>query len=107
MNLPLAAWGPMHYPQPVIWLGCLICLILVIVKMFENGSSTLGIITIAASCCCGLGNLVALIVGWSNADRWGIRNLMIIYTVFIVLALIFGTVAPTPEVAEYRQRLVP
>src|SRR6266700_3209554 len=78
MTFPLAAaWGPAHYPQPVIWLGCVICFILVVMAMFRNGSGTLGIVTILASCCCGVGTIVALVVGWMNADRWGIRNLMI------------------------------
>ena len=52
------------------------------------------------------GTIIALVVGWMNADRWGIRTLMIVYTILIILALIFGTVAPTPEVVEYRQRFV-
>lgn len=106
MNLPLAAWGPLQYPQPLIWIGCLVCFILVVVRMFQNGATTMGIVTLLASLCCGIGTLIALVVGWMNADRWGIRNLMIIYTILIVLALIFGTVAPTPEVVEYRQRFV-
>jgi hypothetical protein len=105
MNLPLAIWGPLHYPQPVIWIGCLVCFILIVVKMFQNGAGTMGIVTLVASLCCGLGTIIALVVGWMNADRWGIRNLMIVYTVFIVSALIFGAIAPTPEVAEYRHRI--
>src|SRR6478736_3705073 len=93
MNLPLAAWGPLQYPQPLIWLVCVICFILVVVKMFQNGAVTAGIVTLVLSLCCGIGTLIALVVGWMNADRWGIRTLMIVYTIFIVLALIFGTVA--------------
>ena len=104
--LVVAAWGPLHYPQPLIWIGLLVCFILVVIKMFQNGAGTLGIITLVLSLCCGLGTVVALVVGWSNADRWGIRTLMIVYTVFIVLFLIFGAVAPAPVAVDYRDRFL-
>ena len=106
MHLPLAAtWAPMHYPQPLIWIGCLVCFIMVVMAMFRNGASTMGIITLVLSLCCGLGTVVALVVGWSNADRWGIRNLMLVYTIFIILAVVFGAVAPNnPIIVDTRDR---
>lgn len=62
-----------------------ICLIMVIVKMFQNDQSTMGIITIVCIFC-GVGYLVGLIIGWMNAAAWKIKNMMIVYTVCLVLS---------------------
>ena len=74
--------------QYLIWLLALIAFvvqILVVVKMFQNAGALHGILGII----CGL---YAYIWGWMNANKLGIRNLMIIWTVLIILYFILATV---------------
>ncbi|HEY0170017.1 MAG TPA: hypothetical protein VGB98_03120 [Pyrinomonadaceae bacterium] len=59
--------------------------ILVVVKMFQNAGVVHGILGII----CGL---YAYIWGWMNANKLGIRNLMIIWTVLIILIIILNLV---------------
>jgi len=70
----------------LIGLVWLICFILVVVKMFQNGQSGLGIVTLITTFCCGgIGFLIAFVVGWMNANTWGIKNVMLAWTVSILL----------------------
>ena len=59
----------------------LVCWIMVLVAMFKNGQVGLGIVSIF----CGI---VALIVGWMNADKWGIKNVMIAWTIAILVGIV-------------------
>ena len=49
--------------QLVLALPSLVCLIIVIVNMFQNGSSGLGIATIILTLFCGIGSLIAFVWG--------------------------------------------
>ena len=72
--------------QIVIWLVILamvVVQILVVVKMFQNAGALHGILGLI----CGL---YAFIWGWMNANKLGIRNLMIIWTVLIILYFILA-----------------
>jgi hypothetical protein len=64
-------------------LGSLICLIIVVVKMFQNAGALQGIIGLI----CGIW---AFIWGWMNAGKLGIKNLMLIWTVLILLSIILN-----------------
>ena len=68
----------------------LVCLIMVIVKMFQNDQSTLGIVTIILILCTGIGSLIAFVVGWMNAAKWNIRNLMLAWTGAIIGMMVLG-----------------
>ncbi len=70
----------------IFGLGLIVCLILVILKMFQNGAATMGIVTIATSvvCCLTVGPVIALIYGWMKARDWNMKNLMIAYTLCFV-----------------------
>lgn len=72
-------------------LAAFVCFIMVLVKMFQNGQTTMGIISIVTACC-GIGHIIALVVGWQNADRWMIRNLMMVYTVCFIGAIVLGAI---------------
>ena len=72
-------------------LAAFICYIIVLVKMFQNGQTTMGIVSIVTACC-GIGQIIALVVGWQNADRWMIRNLMMVYTVCFVGGIVLGAI---------------
>jgi hypothetical protein len=80
----------------LVWL---VCFIMVLVKMFQKGQTVMGVVCILGICC-GVGSLIALVVGWMNATAWGIQNLMYAYTgslilYFILIGVSFGTGAIT------------
>jgi hypothetical protein len=62
-------------------IGSLICWILVLIKMFPAEGALKGILAIICS-------LYAFIWGWIYSGKFNLRNVMIIWTVCIVLAII-------------------
>ncbi len=70
----------------VVNLGCLIVFIIVLIKLFQNEGALKGILGLI----CGL---YTFIWGWMNASRFNIRNLMLIWTVLIILGIIFRVMA--------------
>lgn len=75
-----------------------ICWIIVLIKIFQDGDVVLGVVGI----CCPL---AAFIVGWMRADKYAIKNVMIIWTVIVVvnLALSFQMRAMFPVVVPEAQ----
>ena len=67
----------------VVLVACIICQIIVAIKIFQNDGALKGILALI----CGL---FGLIWGWMNATRLGIKNIMIIWTLLIVVYLILG-----------------
>jgi hypothetical protein len=67
----------------VVWLGCIICLIMVVIKMFGDKGPLHGILGLI----CGL---YAFIWGWMNADRMGIKNIMMIWSLLILVSIVLG-----------------
>ncbi len=59
-------------------LAQLVCLILVLIKMFQDNKIGLGVVSIL----CGI---VAFVYGWMNVDRYRIKNVMIIWTAALVV----------------------
>jgi len=83
--------------QYLIWLLCLVAFvlqILVVVKMFQNVGTLHGILGLF----CGL---YALIWGWMNSSKYGIKNLMIIWTVLIILIIILNIVFGASMAGSY------
>ena len=68
-------------------LGSLICFIIVIVKMFQHGDTTLAIVCLVLILC-GIGPLIAFVMGWVRAGAWGIQNLMLAWTGCIIGGII-------------------
>ena len=64
-------------------LGSLVCLIIVVIKMFQTAGPIQGIIGLI----CGIW---AFIWGWMNAGKLGIKNIMLIWTVLIILSIILN-----------------
>jgi hypothetical protein len=56
---------------------------MVVIKMFQDAGPLHGILGLI----CGL---YALIWGWINADRLGIKNIMMIWTLLIIVSLVLG-----------------
>ena len=70
--------------QLVLALPSLVCLIIVIVNMFQNGKTGLGIATIILTLLCGIGSLIAFIWGWMNVGG----KVMIAWTILTVAGII-------------------
>ena len=58
----------------------LVCLIIVIIKLFQDNKVLLGILSIP----CGI---IAFVVGWQNVDRYKIKNVMIVWSVALVISI--------------------
>lgn len=69
-----------------ISIGALICFIMVLIKLFQEKGILHGILGLI----CGL---YTFIWGWLNADRLGIKTIMLIWTGLILLSLVFGGVS--------------
>jgi hypothetical protein len=69
-----------------VLLAAVVVQILVVVKMFQNAGVVHGILGLI----CGL---YAYIWGWMNSSKLGIKNLMIIWTVLIIIyAILMATI---------------
>ena len=73
----------------VCGLGYFICFILVLIQMFKRGQMGLGIACIVLAFC-GIGTLIAFIMGWINAAKWDIKNIMLVWTVCLVVGVLTG-----------------
>lgn len=76
--------------------GSLICWIMVLIKMFPAEGALKGILAIICS-------LYAFIWGWINAARFNLRNVMLAWTVCIVLAVIGGVINGAATSAALQQ----
>ena len=61
------------------------CFIMVLIKLFQDKGALHGILGLICS-------LYTFIWGWMNAGRLNIRNIMIIWTVVIILQIIVNAV---------------
>jgi hypothetical protein len=75
--------------QGLAGLASLVCFILVVVAMFQRNQTTLGIVCIVLVFC-GIGGLIAFVYGWMKANEWNLKNVMIIWTIAIVIGIIGG-----------------
>jgi hypothetical protein len=96
----MAALGLLGILAMLVMLGCIICWIIVLIKQFQNAGALHGIIGIIT---CGIWTFIW---GWMNADNLGIKNIMMIWTVLIIISLVLrfafgaGMMAyPTPVTA--------
>ena len=82
------------YLSYVTGLVCLVCWILVLVQMFKEGAlkGVLGLL-------CGL---YAFIWGWMNAGRGGLRNVMLVWTIALLVGIVGGYVVGFPSVLGNR-----
>jgi hypothetical protein len=88
----------------VCGIGSLVCLILVIVKMFQKGDTTMGIVCIVTTVLCGIGALITFVYGWMKSGEWDTKNIMLAWTGSIVLGVLLqvalmvmgGAGAPMP-----------
>lgn len=73
-------------------LVCLICWILVLVQMFRDGvlKGVLGLI-------CGL---YAFIWGWMNSGRAGMKNIMLLWTIAMLIGIVGGYYMGFPSILK-------
>jgi uncharacterized membrane protein len=64
-------------------LGMVVCWIMVLIRMFKEAGAVHGIIGILCS-------LYAFIWGWMNSSKYGIRNIMLAWTVLLILYIILA-----------------
>jgi len=73
--------------QVLAGIGSLVCFILVIVRMFQEGETVMAVVCLVLILCC-IGGLVAFISGWINSRKWGISNIMLVWTGLITAGLL-------------------
>lgn len=76
----------------VFGIGSIVCWIMVLIKMFSNAGVVQGILGIL----CGIW---AFIWGWMHASEYGLKNIMIAWTVFFLggIAINAMTFANNPQ----------
>ncbi|HEX8722597.1 MAG TPA: hypothetical protein VF736_18415 [Pyrinomonadaceae bacterium] len=67
-------------------LGCVVCWIIVLIRMFKEAGVVQGIIGVICS-------LWAFIWGWMNSGRLGLRNIMLAWTVLLILYIVFASMS--------------
>ena len=67
----------------LIQLAAFVCFILVLIKQFQNAGPIHGIIGIIT---CGIWTFIW---GWMNATNLNIKNIMMIWTLLIVICIVF------------------
>jgi hypothetical protein len=82
--------GPLNFVAIPFGLVAFVCFILVLVKMFQNDATQLGVTIIVLTCLCGIGPLIAFVVGWMRSEEWSIRPLMLVWTGCAVINLILA-----------------
>ncbi len=68
-------------------LGCLICFIIVLIKQFQNAGVVHGIIGIIT---CGIWTFIW---GWMNCGKLNIRNIMLIWTLLFIVAIVLNALS--------------
>ena len=71
----------------ILSLGSLICFIIVLIKQFQNAGVLHGIIGIVT---CGLWTLIW---GWMNAAKLNIKNIMMIWTLLLVVCIVLNVMS--------------
>jgi hypothetical protein len=68
-------------------LGSLICFIIVLIKQFQDGGILHGIIGLIT---CGIWTFIW---GWINSGKLNIRNIMLIWTLLWIVAIVLNTMS--------------
>jgi len=71
----------------VACLGSLICFIIVLIKQFKTAGAVHGIIGIIT---CGLWTLIW---GWMNSGKLNIRNIMLIWTLLLIICIVLNVMS--------------
>ena len=83
-----------------VGLGSLICFIIVLIKLFQNEGALKGILGLI----CGL---YTFIWGWMNATRLNLRNIMMIWTLLIIIQIVLNFAFGVAMIPGYPPRPTP
>jgi len=64
------------------------CLVVVLVRMFQEGRVAWAVACIALLLCCGLGGQVAFVHGWTLPQRGWTRAVMVMWAVCMAVAVV-------------------
>jgi hypothetical protein len=64
-------------------LGSIVCYVMVLIKLFPAEGTLKGVLALV----CGL---YAFVWGWMNSGRLGLKNVMLAWTVCILLSMVLG-----------------
>lgn len=78
----------------------LVCAVIVLIKLFQNEGALKGILGII----CGL---YTFIWGWMNAGRLNLRNIMIIWTIVLILQIILNVLYGGAMAGQYATPVTP
>ncbi len=67
----------------LIFLGCVICFIIVLIKLFQTEGALKGILGLI----CGL---YTFIWGWMNANKLNLKTIMMIWTLLLIISAILN-----------------
>ena len=70
--------------QIILAIPSLVCLVIVIMNMFQNRHTGLGIASAVLTLVCGIGSLIAFVWGWMNVGG----KVMIAWTILIIASVI-------------------
>jgi hypothetical protein len=68
-------------------LASLVCFVFVLIAMFQRQQVILAVVCIVF---CGAGVVIAFVYGWLKADEWNLKNVMIIWTIAVVIGFLGG-----------------
>jgi hypothetical protein len=83
-----------------VGLGSLICFIIVLIKLFQNEGALKGILGLI----CGL---YTFIWGWMNSTRLNLRNIMMIWTLLIIIQIVLNFAFGVAMIPGYPPRPTP
>jgi hypothetical protein len=83
-----------------VGLASLICFIIVLIKLFQNEGALKGILGLI----CGL---YTFIWGWMNATRLNLRNIMMIWTLLIIIQIVLNFAFGVAMIPGYPPRPTP
>ena len=95
--------GPLQIVGMLVGLGSLVCYILVVIKMFQKQATTPAIVSLVGLIACGLGVLFAFVYGWTKASAWNIQNIMIAWSICIVVSLGINVATFSTTMEQMRQ----
>jgi hypothetical protein len=86
---------------PLLGIAHLICAIMILIKQFKTAGAVHGIIGIVTCF------IWTFIWGWLNAGRLNIRNIMIIWTVIIILLIVVELAFGASIASQYSTPVTP
>lgn len=79
-------------------IGSLVCFIMVLIKLFKQEGTMKGILGLICA-------IYTFVWGWINASKLNIRNVMLAWTVLVILGIIVGSISAQQQMAAMQSAL--